>query len=75
MSDTFDNLTTRILAMVIAGESSPTAIGDALHIDRLVVSRRLHALKDAGLVDWEPERRGTLRALVEVHPVGQWGQL
>ena len=66
MTATFDDLTTRILSAVIAGEWNPTTIGDTLGVDRLVVSRRLHALKDAGLVDWDPARRGTLRALVTV---------
>lgn len=32
---------------------------------RSTVYEHLHALRRAGLVDWEPGRRGTLRALVE----------
>lgn len=37
---------------------------------RSTVHEHLHALRRAGLVDWEPGRRGTLRALavpVNVH--------
>lgn len=33
---------------------------------RSTVYEHLHALRRAGLVDWEPGRRGTLRALVGV---------
>lgn len=65
----------RVLGALLAfdGAGPPTLdeLADACGRHRSTVYEHLHALRRAGLVAWEPGRRGTLRALVAPAAVAQ----
>jgi len=67
--DTLDDLTTHIMLTILDGEQRPTAIATRVGTDRFTVTRRLHHLKDEGLITWEPGKQGTLRPLATIEAV------
>ena len=56
--------TTHIFMLVLAGRRTYGPLMTASGLCRSGVRHHLVVLRDAGLVTWEPEKNGTLRALV-----------
>jgi DNA-binding IclR family transcriptional regulator len=55
---------TRVFVAVLAGAHSIDAAAEATGLTKSNVYEHLMRLRRLGLVDWEPHRKGTLRALV-----------
>jgi predicted transcriptional regulator len=63
-----DDLTTRILGAILAGDRTGPAIASRVGSDPFTVHRRLEILRTEGLITWTPGTQGTIRPLVEAHP-------
>ena len=63
---TLDNLTTRIMGAVLAGHTTGSTIADTVNTDRLTCYRRLHQLRDHGLITWDKGHTGTIRPTVTI---------
>lgn len=60
----FDDLDTRIVLDCCTPHPTLTHVLDATGAPRTTVWQRMEALRDAGLVTWDPGKRGTIRATV-----------
>ena len=66
----FSSTETRVLLAVVNGHRHYADIIEASGVSRGHVHWCLTHLRDAGLVDWDDGKRGTLRALVTEVPFG-----
>lgn len=73
MTPVYGDTATRVLLAVIC-QRRPTvrSVGAAVGLRSVnTVHRYLYRLRSAGLVTWEPGRKGTLRATCQLLPIGE----
>lgn len=66
----FDDATTRILLHVMQGRATVRSCAEACGMSPSATYARMIKLYEAGLIEWEPDRKGTLRPMVRPVPFG-----